>query len=145
MSNYNKLLEWHKANSLNRFPDIPKVPGVYMITHLPTKRKYIGSSENVNKRLHVHTTACSHRSTPLTGLNFSECEFKFLKNCEGLTKQQRLEKELEFIINLQTMHPFGFNQRNPVTYKLLVDPVLTNLNKSKLYPARHLRKPYLRD
>lgn len=101
----------------NRLPHIPKVQGVYMLTCKATGKSYIGSSSNINYRCSTYTNSYKKNNTHLAELDFNNCEFTMLDNCKYLTKDQRLQLELEQIIKHDTIYPNGFNMRNPVTFK----------------------------
>lgn len=147
MKNTTGLKRGNIANlkkSINRYPNIPKEAGVYMVTNTQDNKSYIGSSSDMNRRLHDHSNKSNPRNprNPLIFLDFNNCEFKVLENCKYLTKYQRINLELENIKLYNTVWPDGYNQRCPVTFKsLITDDSLSYKDKKPKLP-RYLRKPY---
>lgn len=109
---------------VNRFPEIPKVAGVYKITCLKTNRCYVGSSANLNKRAHQYTNVKGGYYKHIKGLDCTAITFEVLENCKYLSMDQRMQLELDYIISLNTVYPIGFNKRCPVTLRSLL-PVKT--------------------
>lgn len=95
----------------NRLPHIPNIQGVYMITDHTNNKKYVGSSVNINQRCCQYI--CKGNNHP-KGMNFNNITFEMLADCKYLTIEQRLQLELECIIEHNTFHPNGFNKANPV-------------------------------
>lgn len=102
----------------NRFPDIPRVAGVYLITDIESGKCYVGSTQNVNLRISNYFCKSQNKNNTLSHLNYNNCTFKVLENCKYLTKDQRLQLEYEWIIKLDTKFPKGYNKRHPITNKL---------------------------
>lgn len=96
----------------NRLPHIPKCAGVYKITDHTNNKCYIGSCQNMNIRCAKYI---STGNVHPRGMDFNNITFEVLENCKYLSKLQRLQLELEHILKHNTVHPIGYNKRNPVT------------------------------
>lgn len=96
----------------NRFSHIPHHSGVYMITDNKSLLSYIGSSVDMNNRVHGHTGS---KTAYIKELDYNDCTVIVLEDCRYLTKQQRLQLEYDHIIIRNTIWPNGFNKASPLT------------------------------
>jgi predicted GIY-YIG superfamily endonuclease len=93
--------------------DIPKAPGVYSITQISTGKIYIGSSKDLRKRISDYCRGS--RPNKLTAnILTSDISIKVLEVTESQDKSMLFERELYWIIKLQTFTPNGFNKKSPV-------------------------------
>jgi group I intron endonuclease len=97
--------------------EIQEKSGVYSITHIPTGRMYVGSTRRYLKvRIQEHVSDSKKYSVSQIHKairDFGESSFtvSLLEPCNG---ESQLQKELEWILKLNTLWPDGFNvQKNP--------------------------------
>lgn len=96
-----------------------KMCGVYVWTHLPTGRKYVGSSVNCERRKIQHERiikkgdGCNfHREAAILGLD--SFTYAVVEECPA---EIRLEREKHWIETLDSVAPNGFNvTRDPTLY-----------------------------
>lgn len=103
----------------NRFPHIPKMPGVYLITSKITGLMYVGSSQNLNRRIAFYHTPGADTRKWMSDFDVSDFTFKVLETVEKISENELFALELYWIKTLNTVFPNGMNKRCPVTNKSL--------------------------
>jgi group I intron endonuclease len=86
------------------FQSIPKVQGIYKISNIESGLFYIGSSKNVYKRLREHFSRLRrnvHNNCHLQAVfnlhGNSVFNMELLEDCTGLTQDELLDKEQEYL------------------------------------------------
>jgi group I intron endonuclease len=87
---------------------------VYVITHNPTSRSYVGASRDPSKRFAKHISVASNKPGSRTQLlhtemrgRLSEFSMQVIETCESM--EQAYEREAFFVEYLGTRWPQGFN------------------------------------
>lgn len=99
---------------LHRERPHPAEPGIYMVTHIPTDKKYVGSTMNLMSRCGGYKPSSKTGLSKFRSLPGCELRFEVLQICSGITLKDLLSLELEWILRLNTVAPAGLNHRNPV-------------------------------
>lgn len=94
----------------------PKLLGIYSLIHIPTGRRYIGSSNDVYRRRYNYKyydkLPYAYRKDNLL---LEDLEFELVAIYVGITKEELLSRELYWINRFSTVYPDGFNLQDPTT------------------------------
>lgn len=123
----------------NRFPHIPKCAGVYMITNKTNNKSYIGSSNDLNKRIGGHFDGQGNGKY-INEFNLTECEITVLINCQYLSVNERLQSELECIIRYNTFRPNGYNKQTPLRNR---KPIINIKPIKVIEKVKYIKQPKL--
>jgi len=86
---------------------------VYLVTDKTNGRLYVGSTVNMRNRMRAYETKDLKKDV-FKGVKFEDLLIEVLEYCDNLTTEQRLYREYEYIIKLNTIYPAGNNIQCPV-------------------------------
>jgi len=113
-------------------------PGVYLIKHSKTNKRYVGSSNNLGRRLKEHQRQLSlgkHYNKHLQS-SYSNCpdclEFFVIKSCR--TREEALLFEQEYL-DFYNLYKYGYNNYSKVIYQPTGRAISESLKNRKLSEA----------
>lgn len=86
-------------------------PGVYCLTHNPTRKRYIGSSVHIGKR--VWNGLAKYQNSAMKNILIFDLSISILEICPKDIPYLRV-READWIDQLRTFYPHGFNIANPL-------------------------------
>lgn len=97
------------------------IQGIYRLTNVLNGMQYIGSSVNIQWRKESYRNKNNlPAALKVKGIEPKDIKFELLAIYSGLTRQQLIRLELDYILKHNTIHPVGYNISNPVTSKPLI-------------------------
>lgn len=121
-------------------------PAVYLLVIKSTGQKYIGSTCDMNRRKseYDNPNSCDYNKRVLKGLTPNDIEITVLEYCGFIPENERLIKELNYILQFDTFQPNGLNKISPVKLSELkninIDLYNSITNKNKKPIKRKKRK-----
>jgi hypothetical protein len=117
---------------------------IYLITNRISKKQYIGSRINYTGEATKDNYWGSSKYLNIDYKNLGKENFtkEILFEGKYINKENLLEKETEYILQYNTLNPFGYNKQKPNIYPgfYIVGSHLSNLSKKKI--SEGLKKAY---